>query len=368
MVYQKVSFGGLECLFRMATCPNGCYMAMLLPMLMLMLMLAACSTAPTFRGEGIGYDRSNAQQQARADLSNQVLVRVSATTVGRDSRRNGQVQSSFDELRRTTTDLRFIGQRPRCQAEGEGYRCHLDLATRDRDRYRRAALALYAEIQRQMAAYGWQGDGDRCAYLATLLDDLRQYAEYRAILWALDDPAELPMLPKSLAEVRQQRDAQDPPCATSPAAGPLRIEARSSAGIHPILRQGDTFYLEVRLNQPGYIYVLGAIEDQAATQAYLLELRPGEDENRFYQYIDATRVGQWVPLGHVMTVEPPFGRETFYFKVSAARPELPKTFSRPGLYGYYVDPAVLGRRPRPKIPRPTDTAVDAVTLTITTRR
>jgi len=343
-------------------------MVILLPMLM----LAACSTAPTLRGEGIGYDRSNAQQQARADLSNQVLVQVSVTTVGRDSRRNGQVQSSFDELRRTTSNLRFIGQRPHCQAKDEGYRCHLDLATRDRGRYRRAALALYAEIERQIDAYGWQGDGDHCAYLATLLDDLRQYAGYRAILWALDDPAELPMLPKSLAEVRQQRDAHDPPCTTGSRGGDLRIQARSivhgSTEIHPILQQGDRFQLEVRLNQPGYIYVLGAIENQAATQPYLLELRPGEDENRFYQYIDATRVGQWTPLGHVMTVEPPFGRETFYFKVSADRPELPETFSQPGLYGYYVDPAVLGRRPRPKIARPTGNAVDAVTLTITTRR
>ena len=72
---------------------------------------------------------------------------------------------------------------------------------------------------------------------------------------------------------------------------------------------GDEVEFLVKLNQPGYFYIIGQSKNSDKEMTYLFEFDPVNGEPVFTQRVEADKVGQWISLGR-FTVSPPFGTET----------------------------------------------------------
>ncbi|QEP42463.1 hypothetical protein D5085_04500 [Ectothiorhodospiraceae bacterium BW-2] len=90
-------------------------------------------------------------------------------------------------------------------------------------------------------------------------------------------------------------------------------------------REGEIYHILVKLNRPGYFYIVGHIRNQLS---YLLEINPigpnEPNENRFIVSVDASQVNRWIdiaPRGYRIT--PPLGTEDLQLIASTERPQLP---------------------------------------------
>ena len=99
---------------------------------------------------------------------------------------------------------------------------------------------------------------------------------------------------------------------------------------------GDSLELLVKLNRPGYFYVVGYSREDDADIQYLLPIGYGRGREQFVQYVSAEQANRWVSLG-AFEVAPPFGTERL--QVFAAE-ETPIDSLPPHFYddesGYYL--------------------------------
>ena len=99
---------------------------------------------------------------------------------------------------------------------------------------------------------------------------------------------------------------------------------------------GDSLELLVKLNRPGYFYVVGYSREDDADIQYLLPIGYGRGREQFVQYVSADQANRWVSLG-AFEVAPPFGTERL--QVFAAE-ETPIDSLPPHFYddesGYYL--------------------------------
>lgn len=123
------------------------------------------------------------------------------------------------------------------------------------------------------------------------------------------------------------------------AAGPQRGAFRASITTHLgtknlIFKPGENLELRVRLNQPGYFYIVGHIKREAKEYSYLVDM--GEGKLQFIKKVTAAEVNHDLSLGWFQ-VEPPLGTEYLQLIATTVNPErqLPKT-RWDAAFGYHV--------------------------------
>jgi len=104
---------------------------------------------------------------------------------------------------------------------------------------------------------------------------------------------------------------------------------------------GDTVRLFAKLNNRGYFYLVGHVEQDGKKFSYLVDLSEVEGETKFVQHVDAEDANRWMMLGE-FDVESPFGIESMQMIASSKKiTKLPKHYYDEDS-GYHV----LGKDPR----------------------
>jgi hypothetical protein len=71
----------------------------------------------------------------------------------------------------------------------------------------------------------------------------------------------------------------------------------------------DEVELLVKLNRPGYFYVVGHVAKESENHSYLLELANADTDRRFVRYVNADDVNKWLSIGK-FEASAPFGVES----------------------------------------------------------
>jgi hypothetical protein len=90
----------------------------------------------------------------------------------------------------------------------------------------------------------------------------------------------------------------------------LQVSLATNKGTEDLLfTKGEELELLVKLNKPGYFYMVGFTQTDEGKHAYLVELQEGSGFSRFVKFVNGDDANRWISLG-AFTVEPPFGIET----------------------------------------------------------
>lgn len=112
---------------------------------------------------------------------------------------------------------------------------------------------------------------------------------------------------------------------------------------------GDRDRLLVKLDRPGYYYIVGHLAKGDSRLSYLMEIGDPATGSRFVRRVGADGVNQWQPVGE-FTVEPPFGMEAIQVLAASENPEraLPPARLDPSrnLYVIGTDPSEAVKRTR----------------------
>jgi hypothetical protein len=121
------------------------------------------------------------------------------------------------------------------------------------------------------------------------------------------------------------------------------VQLRTNRGMRDLaFSAGDTVELFVKLNQPGYFYLLGHTKNPKNEKSYLLDLQDAPGNRKFIQYVNADDANRWISLGE-FEVEPPFGVESLQVIGVASDPTdlLPST-RFDGAYYVVADKVTVG--------------------------
>ena len=134
------------------------------------------------------------------------------------------------------------------------------------------------------------------------------------------------------------------------AAGAMGVDVRTEKGSRGLYyRPGDKDQLFVKLDRPGYYYVVGHVEKGGTRLSYLMEIGATAGGNRFVRQVDAAQANQWQAVGE-FTVEPPLGLEAVQVFATSEPPEraLPPARLDPSrnLYVIGTDPSEAVKRTR----------------------
>jgi hypothetical protein len=112
---------------------------------------------------------------------------------------------------------------------------------------------------------------------------------------------------------------------------------------------GDRDRLLVKLDRPGYYYVVGHVDKANTRLSYLMEIGEPTAGSRFVRRVGAEQTNQWQAVGE-FTVEPPFGMEAVQVFATSENPEraLPPARFDPArkLYLIGTDPGEAAKRSR----------------------
>jgi hypothetical protein len=132
--------------------------------------------------------------------------------------------------------------------------------------------------------------------------------------------------------------------------GVMGVDVRTERGrrglyYHP----GDRDQLQVKLDRPGYYYIVGHVEKANTRMSYLMEIGEPAGGSRFVRRVSAEGTNQWQAVGQ-FTVEPPFGLEAVQVFATSESPEraLPPVRLDPSrnLYLIGTDPSEAVKRTR----------------------
>jgi hypothetical protein len=88
----------------------------------------------------------------------------------------------------------------------------------------------------------------------------------------------------------------------------FRAEINSNKGNRDLLFTiGETIHLFVKMNHPGYFYIVS--HNKTDNISYLLDLNDSQGNRKFLQYINADDANRWMDLGEFEVV-PPYGSES----------------------------------------------------------
>jgi len=98
-----------------------------------------------------------------------------------------------------------------------------------------------------------------------------------------------------------------------------------------LFKAGDEIKVGVKLNKPGYFYIVAHVKNPKDTMSYLLPIyETARGNDRFIRYVPANEVNREISLGE-FTVEPPYGIESLQMIASTAPiTQLPSTYERDG--------------------------------------
>ena len=89
----------------------------------------------------------------------------------------------------------------------------------------------------------------------------------------------------------------------------FQVSIQTNKGLRDLsFVEGEVVELFVKLNQPGYFYIVGHTKNALGEKSYLLELQDAPDNNKFIQYVNLDDANRWVSMGEFQ-VEPPYGLE-----------------------------------------------------------
>lgn len=89
----------------------------------------------------------------------------------------------------------------------------------------------------------------------------------------------------------------------------LRADIRTRRGKNSLLyKKGETVYLQVKLNKPGYYYMMGHVKKERGEYSYLVEIGEGQGNRKFVNFVSAEDANKWIELGE-FEVGAPYGNE-----------------------------------------------------------
>ncbi|GAB6097802.1 hypothetical protein JCM14469_40560 [Desulfatiferula olefinivorans] len=99
-------------------------------------------------------------------------------------------------------------------------------------------------------------------------------------------------------------------------SGDFRVDIRTARGRQDLLyTRGDAMKLMVRMNKPGYFYLISHNIKEKGAYSYLIHFTEEADNRKFIYYLGGDAVNKWVELGE-FDVVPPFGVETLQMVAS----------------------------------------------------
>lgn len=88
------------------------------------------------------------------------------------------------------------------------------------------------------------------------------------------------------------------------------VQLRTNRGMRDLaFMAGEAVELFIKLNQPGYYYLVGHTKSSLTEKSYVLDLQDAPGNRKFVQYVNADDANRWLSLGE-FEVEPPFGVES----------------------------------------------------------
>ncbi len=100
----------------------------------------------------------------------------------------------------------------------------------------------------------------------------------------------------------------------------FKVQIATNKGSRQLLfHQGETVKLVVKLNRPGYFYIVGHSKNNQQELSYLVEAGYGEGSRKFVYFVNGDEVNKWLSLGEFEII-PPFGIESL--QVIAAEKDL----------------------------------------------
>ena len=138
--------------------------------------------------------------------------------------------------------------------------------------------------------------------------------------------------------------------ASASGGGAMGVDVQTERGRRNLYYHfGDRDRLLVKLDRPGYYYVVGHVEKANARLSYLMEIGDPAAGSRFVRRVGPEEADQWQAIGQ-FTVEPPFGMEAVQVFATSENPEraLPAARFDPArkLYVIGTDPGEAVKRSR----------------------
>jgi len=155
-------------------------------------------------------------------------------------------------------------------------------------------------------------------------------------------------LSRGLVRIESLDDGAGPVAAV--AGNVMGVDVRTERGHRSLYyRPGDRDRLLVKLDRPGYYYIVGHVEKANMRFSYLMEIGEPDSGNRFVRRVKAEGANRWETVGQ-FTVEPPLGLEAIQVLATSEPPEraLPPTRLDPArkLYVIGTDPIETIKRAR----------------------
>jgi len=86
-----------------------------------------------------------------------------------------------------------------------------------------------------------------------------------------------------------------------------------------LYRAGETVELFVKLNKPGFFFLVGHVDKDGEKFSYLVDFYPAVDNRKFIRRVEADEINRWLSLGE-FDIVPPFGLETFQLVAAIKNP------------------------------------------------
>ena len=96
----------------------------------------------------------------------------------------------------------------------------------------------------------------------------------------------------------------------------LRVNVATNKGSRNLIfKEKQVIKILIKMNRPGYFYIVGHVNKKQEKYSYLLELNEGMGNRKFIQRISADDVNKWISLGEFEVVKP-FGVESLQVMAS----------------------------------------------------
>ena len=80
----------------------------------------------------------------------------------------------------------------------------------------------------------------------------------------------------------------------------FKVQLNTNKGSRNLLfEKGETVELLIKMNRPGYYYLVGHSKNSESEMSYLLELNEAHGDRRFVSYLNADDANKWLSLGPV---------------------------------------------------------------------
>lgn len=127
-------------------------------------------------------------------------------------------------------------------------------------------------------------------------------------------------LGRGLVRIDSLEEGVAAPSARPATVASIGVEVQAGRGqrglyYHP----GDRDQLLVKLDRPGYYYIVGHVDKAGARISYLMEIGSGTGPSRFVRAVGAAEANRWQTVGE-FAVEPPLGEEAVQVIASSRRP------------------------------------------------